>query len=119
MGSGNTNKAEDQAERGGELHRLQDAVVQPRPPASGVVYLLHFDRPYKHAKHYMGYANNLERRIERHVRGDGSKLVKAVVEAGIGFKVAKVWEGTRELERYFKNKKNACKLCPICRGEIK
>ena len=84
-----------------------------------MVYLLHFDRPYKHAKHYMGYTENLEKRIERHVRGDGSGLVRAVVEAGIGFQVAKIWEGTRAFERYLKNQKNACRLCPICRGEVK
>jgi len=121
MESGNTNKAEDQAERGGELRRPQDAVVQPYPPASncGTIYLLHFDTPYKHAKHYLGYTESFEKRIERHLQGHGARLINVIVEAGITFQVARLWKGDRRLERQLKNKKNACKLCPICRGEVK
>jgi predicted GIY-YIG superfamily endonuclease len=38
----------------------------------GVVYLLHFDRPYKRARHYLGFAEDLERRLELHRAGRGS-----------------------------------------------
>ena len=33
------------------------------------VYLLHFDPPYRHAKHYLGYtkAESVKARFERHL----------------------------------------------------
>jgi hypothetical protein len=30
---------------------------------TGTVYLLHFSRPYKHARHYTGWAVNVKRRL--------------------------------------------------------
>lgn len=90
------------------------------PGGITVVYLIHFDRPLHHARHYLGYCNgeSLEQRIERHRRGDGSRLMRAVVAAGIGFEVVRVWEeGDRALERRLKNRKKSSKLCPVCRGK--
>lgn len=37
--------------------------------------------------------------------------------AGIGFVVARTWEGDRTFERKLKRRKDAPKLCPICREE--
>ena len=67
------------------------------PP--GTVYLLHFERPYKHARHYLGFAEDLERRLELHRAGRGARLVEVVVAAGIGFQLVRTWEGDRTLER--------------------
>lgn len=77
-----------------------------------MVYLVCFDRPLSHARHYLGYCNDkeesLEQRIERHRRGDGAKILRAVTQAGIGFKVVRVWEdGDRELERRLKRRKKS------------
>jgi hypothetical protein len=33
------------------------------------IYLLHFDPPYKHAGHYLGYASDIDRRISEHQTG--------------------------------------------------
>lgn len=33
------------------------------------VYLLHFEPRYKHAGHYLGYAEDIERRVDEHRRG--------------------------------------------------
>jgi hypothetical protein len=86
-----------------------------------MVYLLHFDRPFHHARHYLGYCNDsesLEQRIERHRAGDGAKLLRAVTAAGITFKVVRVWKkGSRKLERRLKAWKKSWQLCPICREE--
>lgn len=82
-----------------------------------MIYLIHFDEPLHHARHYMGFCEegNLERRIERHTQGRGSKLMRAVVEAGIDFEVVRTWEGgSRTLERKLKNHKNTPRLCPVC-----
>lgn len=81
----------------------------------GTIYLLHFDRPYKHARHYLGWTRDLPARIARHFSGHGSKLMRAVQRAGIGAKVVRTWPGDRHLERALKNRKNGCRLCPECR----
>jgi predicted GIY-YIG superfamily endonuclease len=83
----------------------------------GYVYLIHFNEKLHHAQHYIGYTDDLNARMDRHMAGLGSKLIKAVIEAGITFKIAKVWEGDRSLERSLKNKKKARLFCPCCAGE--
>jgi predicted GIY-YIG superfamily endonuclease len=79
-----------------------------------VVYLLHFVKPYWHARHYLGYTANLERRIEEHRHGVGARLAQVCAEHGIGFVIARTWPGGRELERRLKRQKNSPKLCPLC-----
>ena len=85
----------------------------------GTVYLLHFDRPYKHAKHYLGYTDNLEARLRQHRQGRGARLMQVIKEAGIGFTLVRVWEGDRALEKRLKKQKNSPRLCPICRERKK
>jgi predicted GIY-YIG superfamily endonuclease len=81
------------------------------------VYLLHFDRPYKHARHYLGWADDLDARLARHRRGHGARLVAVITAAGIGWQLARTWPGDgRVLERLLKNQHNAPRLCPICRA---
>jgi predicted GIY-YIG superfamily endonuclease len=86
-----------------------------------MVYLIHFDQPFKHARHYIGYAeNDLEQRIEKHKSGFGAKLMRAVTNAGIEWKVVRVWnEGDRTFERKLKNWKKSSCLCPECTGSKK
>jgi predicted GIY-YIG superfamily endonuclease len=84
----------------------------------GTVYLLHFDRPYKHASHYIGFTTDLKARIESHRNGTGARLMEVVKAAGIGFHVAATWEGvTREKERRLKNGGGACRNCPTCKAD--
>ena len=82
-------------------------------------YLLHFDRPYRHARHYLGWTKDkatLARRVEHHRNGSGARLTAVVSAAGIGFTVARTWDkGDRTEERKLKNRKNAPRLCPVCR----
>jgi len=78
-----------------------------------VVYLIHFDRPYKHARHYLGSAKDLDARVEHHRRGTGAHLLRVVNQAGIGWRVVRTWPGGRELEHRFKGLV-ASLLCPIC-----
>jgi len=82
-----------------------------------MIYLLHFDRPYKHAKHYLGFVENeagLQARIDDHALGRGARLMEVILDAGIGFKIARLWNGDRKLERKLKNRKKSTFLCPIC-----
>jgi hypothetical protein len=58
-------------------------------------------------------------RIEAHKKGEGSPLIKAVVEAGISFHVAQIIPGKNfKFEKTIKAYKNTRRLCPICRGEM-
>lgn len=82
-----------------------------------VVYLIHLDEPYKHARHYLGFTLNLQARIKLHRSNCGAKLLRAVNRAGIGWTVVRTWEGGRPLESALKRQKNAPRLCPVCSGE--
>ncbi len=85
----------------------------------GTIYLLHFSKPYKHAKHYLGFTNNLSQRIKDHKDGNGARLLQVIKEANIDFILVRTWDGSRTLERRLKKGKNSPYLCPICRTAIK
>lgn len=82
------------------------------------VYLIHFARPYKHARHYLGSALNLEARLAHHRTGTGARLLAVVNEADIAWCVVRTWPGDKTVERKLKDRHNAKKLCPVCRAEI-
>ena len=83
-----------------------------------VVYLIHFSRPFRHARHYLGYAENLEGRLTHHKNGDGAKLMRHVTEAGIEWSVVRKWEGaTKTDERRIKNSRHMPRYCPVCREQ--
>jgi predicted GIY-YIG superfamily endonuclease len=84
-----------------------------------MVYLIHFEKPYKHARHYIGFTDNLDQRIHEHkYTANGAKLLQVVRNAGINFEVARVWpDGDRHFERHLKNMKKSSCYCPVCRKE--
>lgn len=81
---------------------------------SGTVYLLHFDRPYRHARHYLGWADDLPRRLARHKRGQGARLLEVLKQEGIGWTLARTWPGDRARERQLKNRHCSPRMCPMC-----
>jgi len=95
-------------------------ITYPPPPtavgaaAGGTVYLLHFDRPYKHARHYLGWTVDLRTRMADHAAGRGSRLLAVVTAAGIGWQLARTWVGDRARERQLKRQGGASRLCPCC-----
>ena len=82
--------------------------------ANGTIYLLHFDQPYKHARHYIGWALDLARRLAEHAAGRGAHLLAVVKNAGIGWQLARTWPGDRNRERALKNMGGARRRCPLC-----
>ena len=80
-----------------------------------MVYLFHFNERLGHAGHYIGFTSDLPRRMSEHKRGHGTKIMRAIRRAGIGFVLARTWEGGREEERQLKARHNAPRLCPVCR----
>lgn len=94
------------------------------------VYLLHFEPRYKHAQHYLGFADDIGRRVYEHeMSGSGAKLPDAARKAGVEMYLARFWEGKdRNFERKLKGRKrrpdgsashhtgSLRRLCPICKG---
>ena len=81
----------------------------------GTVYLLHFDTPLGHAKHYTGWSANLAARLAEHAAGHGARLTEVVAAAGIGWTLARTWPNvTRAYERRLKNQGGAARRCPLC-----
>jgi hypothetical protein len=89
-----------------------------------MLYLLHFDQPYRHARHYLGFTKRagLADRILEHASGGAacSPLVKAAMRAGCIISIARVWpDGSQTLERKLKNRGGLARQCPICKEEAR
>jgi predicted GIY-YIG superfamily endonuclease len=89
----------------------------------GWVYTLHFDQAigdtsnrYGYARHYTGWAVDLDARLATHTSGNGARLLEVVSTRGIGWQVACLERGTRDRERQLKAR-GAARRCPICRRE--
>jgi|SRR6185312_1987290 len=80
----------------------------------GTVYLLHFERRYKHAGHYIGWTTDLDARLAQHRDGHGARLLAVITAAGIGWTLARTWTGTRARERSIKKQGGAARCCPEC-----
>jgi len=85
----------------------------------GTIYLLHFDEPFGHALHYLGWASpgNLGNRLAHHAAGTGANLPRHVAKAGIGWRLARTWTGDRTRERQLKARGHR-RACPVCRPEL-
>ena len=92
---------------------MHPATVSSSGPL-GVCYLLHFDHPYQHARHYTGWTDDLLGRLDAHARACGARLMNVISRAGIGFVLVRVCEGTRATERAIKNAGGAARYCPAC-----
>lgn len=86
-----------------------------------MVYLIHFskpigdlDNPRGQARHYLGYTDDLEQRLKRHRSGNGSAIMAEVARLGVGWQLARTWNGDRNLERALKRQHNEPRLCPLC-----
>lgn len=83
-----------------------------------MVYLIHFDKPFKGVQHYIEYSADEKflQRIEHHKKNTGSALLRAANKAGIKWKVVREWPGEDgNFERKLKNQKNTPCLCPTCK----
>lgn len=86
------------------------------------IYLLHFEPRYRHADHYLGYADDVLRRVHEHRTGvSGVKLTEAAARAGCTMMLVRVWRRKgRKFERQLKGYRNAgrtgslARVCPAC-----
>ena len=93
--------------------------------ATSTIYVLHFDPPYtagigdtgrtKTAGHYVGScAGDVLERVEQHIAGTGSPLVRAAVAAGSKVLLAATMPGGRQDERRIKRTHHRERWCPYC-----
>ena len=89
------------------------------------VYILHFDKPFHHARHYIGSANNVAERVAKHTSNPDVKMLIAALQQGITFTVARTFRNNRvnghTKEYRIKRSGGVGKqgLCPICNKEKK
>lgn len=87
--------------------------------SNGVIYLIHFEKKFGHAQHYLGYASDFEKRMERHRKGRGSVLIDHIQDAGIKWEVVRTWTpASPEVEAELKRWHNNRRLCPKCMGQL-
>lgn len=99
----------------GRTHGLLVRIQFPPP----MVYLIHFHSPYKHARHYLGFAatpKKFKARMESHLNGTGANLLRVVNLAGITWDVVRKWpKASRQEERRIKNMGGLSRVCPVCK----
>ena len=79
------------------------------------VYLIHFERRYYHAGHYLGYSADVAARLRLHRNNEGARLLQVVNQVGIDWQVVRVWAmGDYALEQALKARRNGSRLCPVC-----
>jgi len=95
------------------------------------VYLLHFEPAFGHARHYLGWTDDLPARLRAHRGGNGANLVAHAVAAGCQIILVRYWVGDRGLEATFKQRRlrpspstrngrrlgaarSLAEFCPIC-----
>jgi len=86
----------------------------------GEVYLFHFtaplgnlSNPRAQARHYVGFAEDLDRRIATHLAGRGAKIVAAALAKGLIFEIYH-WPACLATEKLIKRRKETHVFCPAC-----
>ena len=83
------------------------------------VYILHFNKKVAdHARHYVGFTKDSERRLKEHLSSHGSPLVKAAIESGFDVELVNKFviliPSLGAMESVIE--KNTSCFCSICRG---
>lgn len=81
------------------------------------VYILHLSPPLRHARHYIGFSDQVKKRFAHHLAGTGSRFTQVCREMGITLTLARVIpKATRTDERRMKNdsRMRLREKCPVC-----
>ena len=89
------------------------------------VYIIHFDKSYYRARHYVGITSlSLMDRLKKHINKGGSKLTAAAAKAGINFTIHEICQKNtrseaRQEEKRIKARHEGGLFCPLCHNEVK
>lgn len=79
---------------------------QPDLSEPGFIYVLEFSRPLGNERHsaryYIGWARDVETRVNHHRKGSGAAITRAAAAAGIEMTIILIIPGTRNDERRIK-----------------
>jgi hypothetical protein len=64
-----------------------------------------------------GSPATVDARVQTHLCGDGSPLIRAAVAAGVDVALAATYPGSRLLERRLKRWHKTGQFCPTCRAQ--
>lgn len=114
MGHEQLDSGGNQREVGSRKKRKKEA----RPPEGkpGYVYIIHFEEPLAHAKHYTGSTEHPRKRFRDHATGHGARITEVLMELGIEWRVGALFQvkNCRKSERDLKKQTRAAKYCEIC-----
>jgi hypothetical protein len=86
----------------------------------GHLYIFHFNEPLGNltnpraqARHYCGFAEDLDARIAKQLAGKGAKLVAAALKQGLIFELYH-WPAPLAVEKLVKAHKKTSDYCPAC-----
>jgi predicted GIY-YIG superfamily endonuclease len=86
----------------------------------GHLYIFHFNAPLGNlanrraqARHYCGFAENLDARLKKHMNGKGAKIVAAALSQGLIFEIYH-WPACLAQEKLVKAHKRTADFCPAC-----
>lgn len=83
-----------------------------------MVYLLHFDRPYRHARHYVGATELTETELAFALEHDvpiQQPLLLAARKDGVHFTIARVWGGGLDDAVRLREVRKHKSYCTTCR----
>lgn len=87
---------------------------------TGYIYVLHFETPLSHARHYVGCTTKIEKRLSAHAVGAGSRLTRELRRQGIAWHLASLFccsrQQMRRIERKIKNCHGGGRYCETCQG---
>lgn len=85
------------------------------------IYVLHFDDPLHHARHYTGCTLQLRDRLSAHAQGRGSRLCEVLLARGLHWTLGGLMtcsiQQMRRIERGIKDRHNGPQFCQTCMGE--
>jgi hypothetical protein len=71
-------------------------------------------KPGTNCRKVQHWTDDLLDRLDRHAAGNGARLVAVIWQAGIGFTLIRICDGTRRTERAIKHAGGAVRYCPAC-----
>jgi hypothetical protein len=86
-----------------------------------MVFLLHFDPPYRHARHrYVSALDRatLDRQLAAVHNGGGNGLLFAAKANGVAIEVVRSWDGGRCRAQQLRKCGSAARACPTCRPRL-
>jgi hypothetical protein len=100
------------------IGREGGSVIMPgRLQREGFLYLLHWQDRTGRVEHYIGWTTDLEARLKQHFsQSGGCPTTRRYRREGMGGRLARLWKGTMQGERWLQQTLLFPTDCPVCAG---